>query len=52
MILFTRSGLPSGVLLSAKLALGDMKVAGIPDAVSGLVYSCEVEPRITVIFVL
>ena len=36
----------------AKLALGVVNYACIPDVFSGLVYSCDVEPRMTVIFVV
>ena len=52
MAFFTGSGLPSGVSLLAKLALGEVNYACIPDVFSGLVYSCDVEPRMTVIFVV
>ena len=39
-------------LALAKLALGVVNYACIPDVFSGLVYSCDVEPRMTVIFVV
>lgn len=52
MAFFTGSGLPSGVSLLAKLALGELRAAGVPAAVTGLVFGCDFEPRMTVALVV